>query len=87
MEAIYDLIDAFQFNVLELAVACLIIFSIGYKLGAKKARKLNEEIYGLQKDVLDLNAEILYGKNASGNSETPVIEIKHDALKSGKLAK
>ncbi|MFI5153172.1 MAG: hypothetical protein ACHQET_07565 [Chitinophagales bacterium] len=87
MEAIYDLIDAFQFNALELAVACLIIFSIGYKLGTKKVSKLNDEIYGLQKDVLDLNAEILFGKNGPGSTETPVIEIKHDALKTGKLAK
>jgi hypothetical protein len=33
--------------------------------------------------VLDLNAELLYG---SEEIKTPVIEIKHDSLKNGKLA-
>jgi hypothetical protein len=52
----------------------------------KKVRKLTHEIYGLQRDVLDLNEELLYG--ISGNlSETPVIGLKSDSMKQAKLAK
>ena len=57
---------------LEVMFAGLFIFSLGYLIGIKKVKKLTHEIYGLQKDVLELNEELLYGVN--GNlSETPVI--------------
>jgi hypothetical protein len=65
----------------------LFIFCIGFWLGSKKVRHLTEEIYGLQRDVLDLNAEILYGRNDEIKSATPVIGIQHDAHKGAKLAK
>jgi hypothetical protein len=67
--------------------ALIPIFCVGYWLGVKKVRKLTEEIYSLQRQVLDLNEEILYGKNDHADSGTPVIEIKHDPLKSSKIAK
>ena len=55
-------------------------------IAMKKVRKLNHEIYGLQKDVLDLNEELLYG--ISGDiSETPVIGLKSDSMKQTKFAK
>ena len=82
MEAILDLLQAIQLNMLEVAIACLFIFGIGYLFGSKKVRKLTQEVYGLQKDVLDLNEELLYG-----GSHTPVIGLNHDSIKSAKLAK
>jgi hypothetical protein len=87
MEAILDLLQAFSLNFLEVMIAGFFIFCIGFWLGNKKAKRLTEEIYGLQRDVLDLNAEILYGKDDAHISETPVIGIKHDPLKGAKLAK
>lgn len=86
METVIDLLRAIQLNMLEVMIAGLFIFSLGYLIGIKKVKKLTHEIYGLQKDVLDLNEEILYGVN--GNlSETPVIGLKPDSLKQTKLAK
>ena len=86
METVIDLLKAIQLNMLEVMIAGLFIFSLGYLIGIKKVKKLTHEIYGLQKDVLDLNEEILYGVN--GNlSETPVIGLKPDSLKQTKLAK
>ena len=86
METVIDLLKAIQLNMLEVMIAGLFIFSVGYLIGIKKVKKLTHEIYGLQKDVLDLNEEILYGVN--GNlSETPVIGLKPDNLKQTKLAK
>jgi hypothetical protein len=86
METVIDLLKAIQLNMLEAGIAGLFIFSIGYLIGMKKVRKLTHEIYGLQRDVLELNEEILYG--VSGNiSETPVIGLKPDSLKQAKFAK
>ena len=86
METVIDLLKAIQLNMLEVGFAGVFIFSIGYLIGMKKVRKLTHEIYGLQKDVLELNEELLYGVN--GNmSGTPVIGLKPDTLKQAKLAK
>jgi hypothetical protein len=52
----------------------------------KKVKKLTHEIYGLQRDVLELNEELLYGVHED-MSETPVIGLKPDSLKQTKLAK
>jgi len=52
----------------------------------KKVRKLTHEIYGLQRDVLELNEELLYG-NPVDTSGTPVIGLKPENLKQAKLAK
>jgi len=86
METVIDLLKAVQLNMLEVGVASLFIFSIGYLIGMKKVKKLTHEIYGLQRDVLELNEEILYG--VTGNmSETPVIGLKPDSMKQTKFAK
>jgi hypothetical protein len=82
MEAIIDLLRAIQLNMLEVSLVGLFIFGIGYLFGIKKVRKLTREVYGLQKDVLDLNEELLYGV-----SDTPVIGFKTDKMKATKMAK
>ena len=86
METVIDLLKAIQLNMLEVLIAGVFIFSLGYLIAMKKVRKLNHEIYGLQKDVLDLNEELLYGINGD-LSETPVIGLKSDSMKQPKLAK
>ena len=88
METVIDLLRAIQLNMLEAGFAGLFIFSIGYLIGLKKVRKLTHEIYGLQRDVLELNEELLYGYGSSGPvSGTPVIGLKPDSLKQAKFAK
>jgi hypothetical protein len=67
---------------MEVSLTGLFVFVVGFWFGSKKAKRLNEKIYELQKDVLELNAELLFGK-----IETPVIEIKQDPLKSNKMAR
>jgi len=86
METVIDLLKTIQLNLLDVVIAGFFVFSIGYLIGMKKVKKLTHEIYGLQRDVLELNEELLYG--AHGNiSETPVIGLKPDSLKQTKLAK
>ena len=86
METVIDLLKAIQLNMLEVGFAGLFIFSFGYLIGMKKVRKLTHEIYGLQRDVLELNEELLYGIHEE-HSGTPVIGLKPDSLKQTKLAK
>ena len=86
METVIDLLKAIQLNMLDVVIAGLFIFSTGYLIGMKKVKKLTHEIYGLQRDVLELNEELLYGSQEN-ESETPVIGLKHDSLKQTKLAK
>jgi hypothetical protein len=86
METVIDLLKAIQLNMLEVGLAGLFIFSIGYLIGIKKVKRLTHEIYGLQKDVLELNEELLYGFHEE-ESGTPVIGLKPDSLKQNKLAK
>lgn len=86
MEAVIELLKAIQLNMLEVGLAGLFIFYFGYLIGMKKVKKLTHEIYGLQRDVLDLNEELLYGiqEELSG---TPVIGLKPENLKQTKFAK
>ncbi len=86
METVIDLLRAIQLNMLDVVIAGLVIFSIGYMIGLKKVKKLTHEIYGLQRDVLELNEELLYGIHEDA-SVTPVIGLKPDNLKQTKLAK
>jgi hypothetical protein len=86
METVIDLLKAIQLNMLDAVIASVIIFSIGYMIGLKKVKKLTHEIYGLQRDVLELNEELLYGIHED-ESVTPVIGLKPDNLKQTKLAK
>ncbi|HVY73647.1 MAG TPA: hypothetical protein VG890_02390 [Puia sp.] len=83
MEAILELLRSLQLNMLQVMSAGMFIFLIGYLIGSKKVRKLTHEVYSLQKDVLDLNEELLYGNQVS---DTPVIGLKTD-MKQAKLAK
>jgi hypothetical protein len=82
MENIITLLQSFHLNILEVIFTGIVVFIIGYQYGSQRVKKLTEKIYDLQKDVLDLNAEILFGK-----TETPVIEIKKETLKTNKLAR
>jgi len=86
METVIDLLKAIQLNMLEVGFVGLGIFSIGYLIGMKKVKKLTHKIYGLQRDVLELNEELLYGIHEE-LSGTPVIGLKADSLKQTKLAK
>jgi hypothetical protein len=86
METVIDLLKAIQLNMLEVMIAGIFIFSMGYLFGINKVKKLTHEIYGLQKDVLDLNEELLYGVNRNV-SETPVIGLKPEGMIQTKFAK
>ena len=82
VQSIVDLLQSYNLTIFEVAVVVIPIFYIGYRIGVKKVKKLTEEVYSLQREMLDLNEELLYGKK-----DTPVIGMKHEPLKITKIAK
>ncbi|MBS1600675.1 MAG: hypothetical protein JST75_20800 [Bacteroidetes bacterium] len=82
MEAIFDFLQSIHLSIIEVMFTLIPIFYVGYRMGGKKVRKVTEEMHSLQRQMLDLNEELLYGK-----SETPVIGIKHDPIKISNIAK
>jgi hypothetical protein len=82
MEAIVTFLQGLQLNIFQVSVAGCALFILGYSLANRKTRKLSQKIASLQNDVLDLNAELLYGRN-----ETPVIELRNITKQPNKLAK
>ena len=62
METIIDVLQQFQLDILQVLATGIILFLTGYLVGKKKCKKLYKKIRDLQKDVLDLNAELLVDK-------------------------
>ena len=46
---------------LPITTACIFIFAVGYWAGNRKTRKLTKQLAKMDKKVMDLNAELLYG--------------------------
>jgi hypothetical protein len=59
MEIILNILQSFQLDMLQVFATGLILFIVGYRIGLNKSRKLNRKIHELERDVLDLNAELL----------------------------
>jgi hypothetical protein len=76
MDTVISIIMSFQFSIMHIAFAGIVLFIIGYLRGKSKVKKLYTNIIELEKSVQQLNEELLYGKR-----ETPVIEIQLNAPK------
>jgi hypothetical protein len=71
MGILFDILQALQFNAFQVIIAGLLLFSAGHLLGKRNSRRLKEKINRLEKNVMELNSEILFG-----NQETKIINIK-----------
>jgi hypothetical protein len=81
MGILIDALQAFQLNILQVLIAGLILFAIGNLMGKRKVKKLHEEIGKLEKNVMELNSELLFG-----NEETKVIRFKKSPQKKKVMA-
>ena len=81
MGTFIDVIQSFQFDILQLSIACLVLFGIGRLSGRRKVKKLTNEVNELAKMVMDLNSELLFG-----NQETKVINFQKPAEKKKAMA-
>jgi hypothetical protein len=74
METIMSILQAIQLNAMEVIAAVFTFFGVGYWYGRRKSEKLQTRVYKLENDILELHAELLYGKD-----EARVIEIRNPA--------
>ena len=72
METIMTILQALQLNALEVIASIITFFGVGYWFGTRKTGKLQTRVYKLENDILELHAELLYGKD-----EARVIEISN----------
>jgi hypothetical protein len=72
MDTVISIIMSYQFSILHVIIAGAILFFIGYIRGKNKMKEMARTIYELEKSLLHLNEELLFGKK-----ETPIIEIQH----------
>ena len=82
MDTVIGIIMSYQFSVIHLIFAGGVLFVIGYLRGKNKMKEMARTIYELEKSLLQLNEELLFGKK-----ETPVVEIQHNAKKSISISK
>ena len=81
METIMTILQAVQLNALEVIAAIVAFFGIGYWYGNRKTHTMQMRVYKLENDILELHAELLYGKD-----EARVIEIGNSSDKKKNVA-
>jgi hypothetical protein len=72
MDTVIGIIMSYQFSFIHLIIAGVVLFFIGYLRGKNRLKEMARTIYELEKSLLHLNEELLFGKK-----ETPIIEIQH----------
>jgi hypothetical protein len=77
MEILINLLKSFQFNSFHIVITAIVFFIAGFVRARLKTRKMAADISMLEKNILDLNAELLFGK-----TEAPVIRIQQTQEKS-----
>ena len=58
MEPIYSILHDLDFP--TILITGLFLFAIGFKMGAVKTRKFVRKIREMEKEIMDLNSELLY---------------------------
>jgi hypothetical protein len=66
METIYTILQNFQLDLSQVFICGLVVFAIGFWAGRAKSKKLERKIAKMEKEILDLNAELLYNEQPAG---------------------
>jgi|HubBroStandDraft_4_1064222.scaffolds.fasta_scaffold2029123_1 hypothetical protein len=82
MDTVIGIVMSYQFSILHLLSAGIILFIVGFIRGRSKVRQMARTIYELERSILQVNEELLFGKK-----ETPIIEINHSSSKNLKATK
>jgi hypothetical protein len=66
METIYSttILDL-QMDIIQVTITGLILFAGGIWLGGMKGRKLLKKMHRMEKEIMDLNSELLYNERPS----------------------
>jgi hypothetical protein len=66
METIYSttILDL-QMDIIQVTITSLLLFAAGIWLGGMKGRKLLKKMHRMEKEIMDLNSELLYNERPS----------------------
>ena len=76
MDTVIGIVMSYQFSIIHVLIAGAILFVAGYMRGRNKVKQMARTIFELERSILQINEELLYGKK-----ETPIIEIKQGSSK------
>ena len=62
METIYSTSQDFQLDIIQVMITGLILFAAGYWLANLRSKKFLKEMRKLEKEIMDLNSELLYNE-------------------------
>jgi len=65
MEANYFSFQQLRLDIIQVSIVGLILFSVGFWLGKIRTRKLLKQMAKMEKKIMDLNTELLYGKSGA----------------------
>lgn len=82
MDTVIGIIMSYQFSFIHLVFAGAVLFIVGYLRGKNKMKEMARTIYELERSMLQLNEELLFGKK-----ETPIIEINQNNKKNISVSK
>jgi hypothetical protein len=57
-----------QLDLFQTGIVCVVLFAIGYWLGTLKSRRLLRKMGKMEKKIMDLNTELLYGSRTADHS-------------------
>ena len=66
METVYSGTLDLQMGLLQVLITGLILFAAGFWLGGLKGKKLQKRMHKMEKEIMDLNSELLYNEKANG---------------------
>jgi hypothetical protein len=66
METIYTILQNFQLDLFQVFICGLVVATIAFWAGRAKSKKLERKMAKMEKEILDLNAELLGTERPAG---------------------
>ena len=63
MEPIYSIFQNFQLDLSQVFISSLVVFVLGFWAGRVKSKRLERKMARMEKEIRDLNTELLYNNN------------------------
>jgi len=66
METIYTTSQSFQLDLFQALIIGLFLFAIGFWIGQARSKKLAQKMAKMEKEIMELNTELLYNTGGMG---------------------
>ena len=79
MEPIYSIFQNFQLDLSQVFISSLVVFVLGFWAGRVKSKRLEQKMARMEKEIRDLNTELLYNNDqpvSSNGQPAPVLKMQ-----------